>query len=179
MSARFPTRPARPRATTRGAPRRTGFTLIEAALTTAIIGFGVVSMMGLLATGTTNNKDSAQLTTGLQLARAVREMTVSLPFADPVNPTHFGKESGENLATFNDLDDFNGFVASPPVNARRQPMNEFDGWEQSVTVQTVDPDALTVNAPAGSQPAAKVRVVVKRNGRQVCRVEWFTFDATR
>src|SRR5687768_8407110 len=54
-------------------PRRTGFTLIEAALTTAIIGFGVVSMMGLLATGTTNNKDSAQLTTGLQFARAMRE----------------------------------------------------------------------------------------------------------
>lgn len=173
MSARFPTRPTRPRAR-----RRTGFTLIEAALTTAIIGFGVVSMMGLLATGTTNNKDSAQLTTGLQLARAVREMTVSLPFADPTSPTHFGPESGENLSTYDDLDDFNGLVANPPLNARRQHMNEFDGWEQSVTVQTVDPDALTVNAPAGSQPAAKVTVLIKRNGREICRIEWFTFDAT-
>ena len=57
-------------------------------------------------------------------------------------------------------------------------MTEFDGWEQSVTVQTVDPDALTVNSPAGSQPAAKVTVLIKRNGREVCTVEWYAFDAT-
>ena len=118
MSAEIPTRRIarrRPRLM-----RRAGFTLIEAALTTAIIGFGVVSMMGLLATGTTNNKDSAQLTTGLQLARSIREMSVSLPFSDPTTPAHFGKEGGETLATFDDLDDLDGFVASPPVNARRQ-----------------------------------------------------------
>ena len=173
MSARIPTRPARPRTA-----RRSGFTLIEAAMTTAIIGFGVVSMMGLLATGTENNKDSAQLTTGLQLARAIREMSVSLPFNDPTSPTTFGKEAGESLSTFDDLDDLNGFVASPPVNARRLTMNEFSGWEQSVTVQTVDPDALTVNAPNGSQPAVKVSVVVSRSGKHVCTVEWYSFDAT-
>jgi len=53
---------------------RRGFTLIEAALTTVIIGVGVMSMMQLLAAGTASNLGSAELTTGINLAKNIREI---------------------------------------------------------------------------------------------------------
>src|SRR5215210_3842972 len=44
--------PSLSRSTVRRAPRRRGFTLIEAAIVTVIIGLGCVSMLELLAAGT-------------------------------------------------------------------------------------------------------------------------------
>ena len=54
--------------------RNRGFTLIEAAMTTVIIGVGFVAMLQLLATGTASNIEGAQTTTGINLAKNVREM---------------------------------------------------------------------------------------------------------
>ena len=57
-------------------PRRSGFTLIEASLTTVIIGVGVVAMMQLLAVGTMSNISSFEQTTGVNVTKSVSEITV-------------------------------------------------------------------------------------------------------
>ena len=56
------------RPTRRTARLKRGFTLIEAAIVTAIVGFGVVGMLELMAAGTMANTESTELTTAMVLA---------------------------------------------------------------------------------------------------------------
>jgi prepilin-type N-terminal cleavage/methylation domain-containing protein len=63
--------------------RRRGFTLIEAAMVTVIIGVGVVSMLQLLAAGTVSNSEGTELTTAINLANNIREMSLGLAYYDP------------------------------------------------------------------------------------------------
>src|SRR5882762_2003420 len=91
--------------------RRAGFTLIEAALVTTIISFGVLAMLQLLAVGTVSNNEGAEMSTAINLAKGVRELMVGMPIADPTTPTHWGSEGGETLSgakPYNDIDDFDG-----------------------------------------------------------------------
>src|SRR5215212_1266942 len=88
----------------RAARSRRGFTLIEAAMVTVIIGIGVVGMLELLAAGTLSNSKGTELTTAINLANNVREISLGLAFADPVNPTQWNtKPSTLNL--MNDIKD--------------------------------------------------------------------------
>src|SRR5438309_5511380 len=111
--------------------RRSGFTLIEAALVTTIISFGVLAMLQLLAVGTVSNSDGAEMSTAINLAKSVREMMIGMPIADPQTPTHWGAEAGENLATYDDIDDFDGKSYSPPIDARRTSIAALPDWSQT------------------------------------------------
>lgn len=146
-------------------------------MTTAIVGFGVVSMLQLLAAGTVSNVSGAELTTALNLAKNIRELSLGLSVADPVTPTHWGPENGETLATFNDVDDFDGQVFSPPIDARRTSLTAYANWQQTIHVQTVDPNRLTLNVPNGSQPALRITVSMSHNGKAITEVSWVVFDA--
>jgi type II secretory pathway pseudopilin PulG len=157
-------------------PRR-GFTLIEAAMVTSIIGFGVVSMLALLGAGTSANTGATELTTAINLAKNIRELSLGLAFHDPAQPTHWGPEGSETLATYNDIDDFDGQVFSPPIDGHRQALTDYTGWQQSIVVETVDPDLLTATVPKGSQPANRVTVTVSHRGKVLYTMVWFMFDA--
>ena len=152
--------------------KRTGFTLIEAALVTTIISFGVLAMLQLLAVGTVSNNDGAEMSTAINLAKSVREMMVGMSIADPVTPTHWGAEAGENLATYNDIDDFDGRTYSPPIDARRTSIAALPDWSQTIKVQTVDPNLLTSTVPNGTTAAVRVTVTVSHNGKQITSYSW-------
>jgi type II secretory pathway pseudopilin PulG len=111
---------------------RSGFTLIEAALVTTIISFGVLAMLQLLAVGTVSNNDGAEMSTAINLAKSVREMMIGMSIADPQTPTHWGSEAGENLATYDDIDDFDGKTYSPPIDARRISIAALPDWSQTI-----------------------------------------------
>jgi len=157
--------------------RRGGFTLIEAALVTTIISFGVLAMLQLLAVGTVSNNDGAEMSTAINLAKSVREMMVGMPIADPQTPTHWGAETGENLATYDDIDDFDGKTYSPPIDARRTSIVALNDWSQTITVKTVDPNLLTSTVPNGTTAAVRVTVDVTHNAKKVTSYSWVAFDA--
>ncbi len=166
-----------PKSSLRTIRRRSGFTLIEAALVTTIISFGVLAMLQLLAVGTVSNNDGAQMSTAINLAKSVREMMIGMSIADPVTPTHWGSEAGENLATYNDIDDFDGKTYSPPIDARRISIAALPDWSQTIKVQTVDPNLLTSTVPNGTTASVRVTVTVSHNGKQVTSYSWVAFDA--
>src|SRR5688572_31966486 len=62
--------------------RRGGFTLIEAAFVTAIVGFCIVGVLQLMAAGTMANTDAAETTTALGLAGNIHERALSVKYAD-------------------------------------------------------------------------------------------------
>jgi len=156
---------------------RQGFTLIEAALVTTIISFGVLAMLQLLAVGTVSNNDGAEMSTAINLAKSVRELMIGMPIADPTTPTHWGAEAGENLAGYDDIDDFDGKTYSPPIDARRTTITALNDWSQTITVKTVDPNLLTSTVPNGTTAAVRVTVNVSHNGKQVTSYSWVAFDA--
>src|SRR4051812_49967608 len=74
-------------------PKRRGFTLIEAALTTFIIGTAVLAIVQLFATCTEQNSVAAKGTTAMLLASHIQEMMAGLPVLDPSYAnTYFGAE---------------------------------------------------------------------------------------
>ncbi len=66
-------------------PRRGGFTLIETALATVIIGVGVLALVDSQRAFLSSNSFSSQTATANYLANEIRELTRRLPKHDPVN----------------------------------------------------------------------------------------------
>lgn len=133
-----------------------GFTLIETALATVIVGVGVLSIVSAQQVFHKKNSWSSHVSTATWLGNEIREMTLSLPRHDPVTGTAFwGPEPDTELTIFDydDLDDFDGaagtglqFSAIPvagvvngPRNSRREIIANMDGWTQTVFVDMVDP----------------------------------------
>jgi type II secretory pathway pseudopilin PulG len=147
--------------------RARGFTLIEAAIVTVIIGVGVVGMLELLAAGTQSNSDGTELTTAINLANNIREMSLGLAYYDPQSdpastdptkkPVWNSREASVDL--YDNIMDLDGPTDTwnlqnpalganydppsgyqkfkPPLNVGRKPIPEYANWEQWVKVETV------------------------------------------
>jgi type II secretory pathway pseudopilin PulG len=159
-------RPRRPRQAGRG------FTLIEAALVTVIIGVAVVSMLELLAAGTLSNSEGTELTTAVNLANNVREITRSLKFHDPDNPTAWDTKEG-TVDDYDNVMDLDDCEFSPPLDVRRQPIADYANWKQVVRVETVAEDFVaSVRPDTTDEPTARVTVTIQRNGVNVYSMSW-------
>lgn len=124
---------------------RRGFTLIEAALATIIVGVGVVSMMQLLAACTYQNRAASQSTVAMYLAQCVQEMTNDMPFVDPNGGPAVPTPPG-GLLLYNNLDNFNGWntTATVPVDSTRQALPQLANYAQRVTVTSVNPNNFSL-----------------------------------
>src|SRR5688572_18945610 len=105
------------------ASRARGFTLIEAAMVTAIVGIGIVAIMQLLASGTMANTQATELTTAMGLVGNIHERALGLPY--------------DEVFTKLDNKDY-----SPPVNSQESQVSGLTNWHQIVDVKYVDPDNL-------------------------------------
>jgi len=155
---------------------RRGFTLIESALVTIIVGTGVVAVMQLLAAGSMASRQSQGLTTAVHLANQIHELSLGLAFADPTSPADWGPHAGETLANYDDVTDLDGQTFTPPIDARRHTLTNLADWSQSITVESVDPNRITLTVPKGSTRAQRITVNVLHNGQIVFTENWLTFD---
>jgi len=169
--------------------RRAGFTLIEAALTTVIIGTGVLAIVSAQQAYHQKNQWATKTGTAMLLANEVRELTLSLPHHDPLTGTlNFGPESGEGLVditgedgqllTYDDLDDFAGPIGgdgrgagvtfNPPINALGRTVEDLGQWTQQVRVDSVLPDHINapLSQPLGTTDLMRVTVTVRFQGPQ-------------
>jgi Tfp pilus assembly protein PilV len=135
--------------------RRRGFTLMEASLAATIIGVGFLATLNLIAAGTRSNTEGAEQTTGMNLARAIREGTVSMPFA-----------SVRNL---------DKKTYSPPVNSSGITLGGMTNWQQKITVTAVNPQKLTQDIVDANATACRVKVNVNHNGNKVAEMTWYVF----
>jgi hypothetical protein len=170
-------------------PVRRGFTLIEAALATVIIGTGVLAIISAQQVLLKKNEWSSMTSTATWLGNEIREMTLNLPRHDPVTSTaYWGPEDDEaSLEDFDDIDDFDGYgeglvfsasLSNGPINAARQVIGDMDGWEQIVTVRNVDQFDILTPLEDGTTDMVRVEVVVRYQGPQdpqpteMTRIRW-------
>ena len=126
-------------------------------MATVIIGMGVMAMMQLSAAGTMNNIQSFEMTTGVNVAKSIREITVQ-------------KTMAQILAMNNTTHD-------PPWDSQSAPMSGLAGWKQSIKVQAVNPDNLTQNITDSDPSAVRISVSVTHNGEKAAEMSWYTFKA--
>lgn len=166
------------RAMTRRACRRgRGFTLMEAALTTVIVGVGVLAIVEAQQAYHRKNDWAARSGTAQLLANELRELTTAMPFDDPLTGRNIvGAEPGESdVQDFDDVDDFagaltagigGGLAFNPPINALRQEIADLDQWTQTIQVENVLEDNMSATAaqPLGSTEMMRVTVGVLYQG---------------
>ena len=176
---------------------RIGFTLIETALATIIVGVGVLSIVSAQQAFHQKNSWSTHASTATFLGNEIREMTMLLPRHDPVTGDElWGSEPNElSVEDFDDLDDFDGDggglifsadLGNGPINALRQIIPNMDGWAQIVTVSNIDYFDINFyepDFPVGLDPPTtmvKVEVVVTYqapgaiNPSELTRVSWIS-----
>ena len=124
-----------------------GFTLIEAALATIIVGTGVLAAVQLFGVCAQQNIHATRSTAAIMLANNVQESMGLLSFNDPqLGRATFGPETSEALASYDDLDDFNNLTLSPPIDANRNSVGAMTQYSQIVTVRPVYPEQLSSNS---------------------------------
>ncbi|MCZ6735691.1 MAG: prepilin-type N-terminal cleavage/methylation domain-containing protein [Planctomycetota bacterium] len=187
----------RSRPISRRRPR--GFTLIETALATIIVGVGVLAMVTAQQAFHKKNSWSTHVSTATALANEIREMTWNLPRHDPVTGIIYdpitgamiggwGPEDNEGwVGDFDDLDDFDGdggglvFSAelnNGPINARREIIANMNGWAQIVGAYSVDPFDITSVELDASTNMMLMEVAVTYQGPgdqtpvEITRVSW-------
>jgi type II secretory pathway pseudopilin PulG len=145
---------------TRRVRKTAGFTLIEAAIVTAIIGIGIVSLLELLAAGSMSNRQSAQLTVAMNMAANVTEMMQGAPYST-LHATYDNK------------------IYQPVRDGRGNPIVDpsgnslFPNWKQVVDVQYVRPDKLTLAVPDGQyEDTARVTVNIFHHDLCVYTSRW-------
>jgi type II secretory pathway pseudopilin PulG len=151
---------------------RRAFTLVETGLAIVIIGTGVMALLQLLAAGSMVNQGGAELTTAVNLANNIHEISIGLPFRNPTTPSSLAKDSGGPTA-YTYLWDMNGDTYSPPLDVRRNPISIYANWSQQVTINTVDPNSVSGVRPNDPTiPTAKVAVVIRHNTKVVYQASW-------
>ena len=167
-----------------------GFTLTEALLAMVIVGTGILASLQLFGVCTEENQAASRATTARMLADNVREAMAAAAFCDPVSAaTVWGPEPGENLAQYDDVDDFDGPAAkgmtfNPPIDATRNPIAALGAYSQVVSIMPVDPndpgandDEANPTLPKGAYTGAvrvRVKVLYTKNGQstQMYSTSW-------
>jgi type II secretory pathway pseudopilin PulG len=152
-----------------------GFTLIEAAIATVIVGVGVGVLLTGVAACTRVNSAGKELTQGVFLAQEVREWTLQLPFSDP-DPGDQGSPPGPDGSDpqvfVDDLDDLMDVTYSPPRDARGHALDDMPDWSETLTLTWRDPDSLTAVVPPGASDVLYVEVEIRNQARPVVTTGW-------
>ena len=140
-----------------------------------IVGVGVTAVLELLAAGSLSNATGTELTTAVNLANNIHEISIGMAFTDAGNPTSASTKEGGGVTAYNDLWDLNGDTYSPPLDVQRHPIAGYTNWAQQVTVATVDPNNVNSTHSGWTdptQPTARVSVTITHNGKFIYSASW-------
>jgi prepilin-type N-terminal cleavage/methylation domain-containing protein len=136
-----------------------GFTLVEASLSVAVVGILLVASTATF--GSLGRARQSQIESRMAYLLAQQLMAEILQCyyqQQGSNPT-FGPVGGQTRATFNYVDAYNGYSASPPTSQAGSSLNGYTGWAESVSVGYVSPAAPT-SVVTGPTTLKQITVVV-------------------
>ncbi len=155
---------------------RRGSTLIEALISMSIVAVVVVGALETLGAVQRFDTRLVSGSVGHQLAQDLVGEIVQAAYRDP-DGGGFGRETGEipgDRTTFDDVDDFDGWSANPPVDPFGAALDAFTGWTRAVEVRNVD--AATLADVASTLDTGVRRITVTVTGPTGAAV---TFSALR
>jgi type II secretory pathway pseudopilin PulG len=126
--------------TARTLRKRSAFGLVEVVISTLIVGIMLVAAMNTLGAFVRGQQRMAEQSRGWLLAQELASEILACLYEEPDGTPTFGRESGEsttNRAQYDDIDDYDGWSASPPEQRDGTPISELSGWERGATVEFV------------------------------------------
>jgi type II secretory pathway pseudopilin PulG len=152
---------------------REGFALTETLVATVVVGIGISAALFGFSTGIANSSEGRNLLTSENLASSIIELSRRLEYSDPDVVDIFGPEAGENvLGDFDDINDLDGLVISPPVLADGSPLASLAGWAQEIHVFPLDSGTFARLAPPVDTGVVGLEVAISNNGRTIGTYEW-------
>jgi hypothetical protein len=103
---------------------------------------------------------------GWLLAQQLLAEVLQHDYQDPDETVTFGREATESAVTradFDDVDDYDGWSASPPEGRDGTPLANAAGWTRAVTVQWIDP-LNPGQVEAAESNAKRIEVVATYDG---------------
>ena len=150
-----------------GSRRRHGglaFSLAEVLVSLLVVSTMLVAALNMVGDATIGQQKTSDRGRGQLLAQDLMIEILAQSYEEPVDPPTFGREATESdvsRANYDDVDDYDGWDASPPEQKDDTEIPDLNGWRRSVTVEYLDPNDLT--AVAGNDLGIKrITVTVKR-----------------
>ena len=152
-------------------PRTPGFTLVEAVISIVLVGVLLVAAINTLGATAVSKRNIEHQALGYTLAADLMAEILSQAYEEPVDTVIFGRESSESggeRTEWDDVDDYDGWSATPPETKDGEPLDGYDEWTRSVEVAFVNPTMLneigtntgmkriTVTASFNGVPAAEL-----------------------
>ena len=150
---------------------RPALSLVEVTISVTIVAVMMVSALNTLWSVTRTRQINQDRQIGQKLAEQLMAEILSKPYEDPdVAPGSFGATGSELIlgdrSHFDDVDDYDGWSASPPEMADGTVIPDRAGWGRSVEVVYVSPLALdfVVGVDRGVK---RITVMISRNAVEV------------
>lgn len=149
---------------------RTGLSLFEVVLSTLIVGLTLVAALNTLGSASQTSLSTSDQAKAALLASDLMAEILATSYVDPDGTGAFGNEGTENPSgpreAFDDVDDYNGWIASPPQRKDGTELPGLAGWTRTVNVRHVNPDDLaSVLAPDDDRGVKGILVAVERSGK--------------
>jgi hypothetical protein len=162
--------------------RRAGLSLIEVTAAVLLVSIMLAASMRSVAVARLVDYKASNAARGKLLAQGLLAEILELPYQDPLVVTVTLGPDAANLetsrATYNDVDDYNGWTETPPKNRDGTNISsDLTGWARSVVVEWVNPANLTGPASLSETHCKRVTVTVTYNGSKVTTMVGVRTDA--
>jgi len=124
-----------------------GFTYLEVMVAVVVLGLVLIPLLSQFYIGFQGNVTAELVTQATDLANElmeemkVRRFDENMFPDEPVSPASLGIDSGENAndrATFDDIDDYDGWQKSPPQELDGSLLSDFSQFTRAVSVEYVN-----------------------------------------
>jgi len=146
-----------------------GLTLIECVMSMLLLSLVMVGAINAVGGSHRMQLLASDQVLGQQLAMALMQEILGRAYEEPDDPVLFGPEGTEitgGRPLYDDVDDYNGLVDSPPSDQNGNPLLGFSGWSRQVTVEWADPVTFQPTTTPNTQ-LKRITVVVTHAGKTV------------
>lgn len=152
--------------TPRNRATRCGLSITEVIASTMLVSLVLIGALNCVAGITRGRMSTADGVKAGHLAAQLTAEILNQSYSDPNETSVFGVEGTENAssrATFDDVDDYHGWTASPPRDDKNAEMSGLQGWQREVTITWVTAAAPATTAGT-DQGLKKITVTVRKDG---------------
>ncbi|MCY2982278.1 MAG: hypothetical protein NTY15_01420 [Planctomycetota bacterium] len=151
---------------------RRGFSQVEVVVSTIIVGVLLVSSLSTIAASCRSQVYESNEVRGFAIAEALFAEIAPLPLREPSCDCGYGVEAGEtgtNRLNFDDVDDYQSLVDSPPKARNGTACMGYTDFTRSVAIDRVtSADWSSTTATYGG--VYRITVTVLQGTTEVCRV---------
>lgn len=147
---------------------RHGLSLAETVISIAIVGIMLVAALNTVGASQMTQKSMSDRSRAVLLAQDMMSEILRQAYQDPDSePGSFGLDSGEvgdgSRSLWEDVDDYDGWSATPPERKDGTVIPGLEGWGRSVQVAWANPANLSQKAGSDTR-VKRITVAVSRDG---------------